>query len=64
MSDSNQLKLYYTVAEAAQVSGIPKWKLYEVIKKGFLKTYKVLNNRNYVKLEDIKNLIEEGGSYE
>lgn len=64
MQNSKETKLYHTVKEASEVTGIPVWKLRDCIKNKILKTYNLLNSRIYLKIEDIESLIEKGGSYD
>ena len=58
---------YHTVEEAAELSGIFKWKLYRAIERRIIPHYTFINNRKLVRLSEIEVVItasRQGGDDE
>jgi len=47
-----------TIKAAAEVLGLPTWKLSRAAKQGTIPTYRVLNSRKLVKLSEVISVIE------
>jgi hypothetical protein len=48
-----------TFRQAAMTAGVPYWKIQRAAKTGVLRTYKLLNSRQYVRMSDIARLLTE-----
>ena len=63
-SENPILEKYYTVKEAAELSGIFKWKIYRAIERRIIPHYTFINNRKLVRLSEIEvviNASRQGG---
>ena len=58
---------FITIDEAAEILGIPAWKLRRAVKGGLIRTYRILNQRRSLRLSEVLKTIEasaEGGDHE
>lgn len=46
-----------TLKQAAELTGLPYFKIQRAVKNGMLPSYKLFNNRKYVKLRDIHEVM-------
>lgn len=49
----------YTLRDAAEMLGVPYYKVQRAARTGLIPTYRLLNSRPYVKISDILKLMQE-----
>jgi hypothetical protein len=49
---------FFVMAEAAEILGVPYWKLQRAVKKGLVPSYRLLNSRPLVRLSEIVTAVE------
>jgi hypothetical protein len=58
--DSSKTKKFWTIKAAALELGMPRWKLWRAVKQGKIRSYRFLNGRLLVRLDEIIEAIENG----
>ena len=54
MASNSPDKKFYTIKEAADLLGLPYWKLQRAVKAGLVPSYALYNKRRYVRLDEVE----------
>lgn len=57
--NTNPPERMFTIGQAADLLGIPRWKLYRAVKYGLVPCHRILNSRKLVRLSEIEAAIQQ-----